>query len=103
MRQPECVLDEFVYDGVVCSPDVQIRRIAFTGYTPDTFRGMPMNILKFDYATINAFSTPDAKLAYINDKTQYSDIFFKEKLGFKWDKINRIFRIGSLFANQDTI
>lgn len=41
---------------------------------------MPMNILKFDYATVNAFSTPDAKLAYINDKTQYSDIFFKEKL-----------------------
>ena len=80
VRQPECVLDEVKYDGVVCSPAVQIRRIAFANYAPDHFRGMPMNILKFDYDQERNFASPDAKLAYINDKSQYSDIFFKEKL-----------------------
>jgi len=37
--QPECDLDDLMYNGVVCDSTVQIRRVAFFGYEPGHFRG----------------------------------------------------------------
>lgn len=38
-QQPECTLDTTLFDGVVCDNTVQIRRVTFTGYQPNNFRG----------------------------------------------------------------
>jgi len=38
-QENECELDEVAFDGVVCEPGVQVRRVAFYGYAPSHFRG----------------------------------------------------------------
>jgi hypothetical protein len=35
-------------NGLVCNSSVQVRRVAFSGYSPNIFTFMPMNILKYD-------------------------------------------------------
>ena len=77
VQQPECILDTAMFDGVTCDPTVRIRRVAFHGYQPDHFTGMTMNILPYDQSLVNAL--PD-KQAYIDDGSNYSGIFWKEKL-----------------------
>ena len=49
LDQPECTVDEDVYNGIVCSNRVQVRRVAFFGYTPDHFLGMEMKIAKLEF------------------------------------------------------
>lgn len=78
-QQSECTLDTVLYDGVVCDPSVQVRRVAFTGYQPDHFRGMEMNVLKYDRTEMNLLSAAE-KQTYIDTDSNYSKIFWKEKL-----------------------
>lgn len=59
VQQPECTLDDAQYNGVTCDSSVQIRRVAYSGYSPDHFRGMKINILKYDDTAINALSATD--------------------------------------------
>lgn len=80
VQQPECTLDEAQFDGVVCTPGVQIRRVAFTGYQPDNFRGMNMNILRYDETDMFALETAGTKQAYIDDTANFAKLFWKEKL-----------------------
>lgn len=52
-EQPECLFDDDVndvYDGIICPDTVQVRRIAFHGYTPGIFAGMEMKIAKYEYS-----------------------------------------------------
>jgi len=46
--QPECTVDAEVYDGITCTSSIQVRRIAFSGYSPSNFDGMEMKIAKYD-------------------------------------------------------
>lgn len=72
-----------MFDGVTCDDTVEIRRVAFYGYSPDHFRGMTMNILPYDNAMVLGLAD---KQAYIDDSANYSGIFWKEKLkpGNSW-------------------
>ena len=78
-QQPECTLDTTLFDGVICDDSVQIRRVAFTGYKPDHFRGQEMNIYPYDKATIEVLSEAD-KQTFIDDHSNRSEIIWKEKL-----------------------
>lgn len=64
---------------MVCDSSVKVKRIAWYGYKPDHFRGMNMNILKYDSADIKAM-TDQEKADYIADGANYSNMFWKEKL-----------------------
>ena len=47
-EQPECVLDDALYNGILCDNTVQVRRIAFWGGKPDHFYAMEMKIAQYD-------------------------------------------------------
>ena len=80
-EQPECRVDEDVYDGIVCSPDVQIRRVAFHGYQPsDTFRLMDLRITQLDRAEEEVHVDEGTRESYLDDKDNYSLVPFKLKL-----------------------
>ena len=49
-QQSDCTLDEDVYNGIVCPDTVEVRRVAFFGYTPSHFDGMEMKIAQYDNA-----------------------------------------------------
>lgn len=38
LDQPECTHDPNVYDGLICDSRIQLRRIAFDGFSPNSFR-----------------------------------------------------------------
>jgi hypothetical protein len=62
-------MDEF--DGVVCDSRVQIRRVTFTGYKPDHFRGHEIKIYPYDRASVNlrGEALNDAFLADENNRS----------------------------------
>ena len=62
VEQPECTKDLDVYDGVVCDPSVQIRRIAITATPSYLMSGMELGILKYDDSVVAAQSNVTAWL-----------------------------------------
>ena len=37
-----------VYDGLLCNNQVEVRRLAFSKYLPDSFNLMEMKIIQYD-------------------------------------------------------
>jgi len=79
VQQDECDLDEVLFDGVVCNPGTQVRRVAFYGYEPSHFRGQEMNILKYDRAFTKT-ATEEVLQAYKDESSNYAKLFWKDKL-----------------------
>lgn len=52
LRQPECEVVTSM-GGITCDNTIQVRRIVFDGYEPDTFRGKPMRIAPYDIPDVN--------------------------------------------------
>ena len=77
--QPDCEVDDAVYNGITCTNNVQVRRIAFHSGSPDHFNGMEMKIAKYDTAMIEAF-TEEERQAYVDDEANYSVVIYKSKL-----------------------
>jgi len=44
----QCTYDDAVYNGHICNPNVQVRRIGFYGMTPSSFTAMNIKILQYD-------------------------------------------------------
>lgn len=79
LEQPECHVKKEVFDGVTCNNKVQIRRLAFYGYTPATvLRGQAMKILKYDKADLDIM-TNQTWTNYITNKNNYATLNYKEK------------------------
>jgi hypothetical protein len=78
VQQPECSLDDELFDGVVCDNTVQIRRVAFHGYDPGHFRGQPLYITKYDKRDMDQL-TDEEKEAYLDDSANRQRIDFKDK------------------------
>jgi hypothetical protein len=77
--QAECEHLADTHNGVVCDNSVQIRRVAFWDWKPNgLLSGMGFKILKYDDDLIGAMDV-DAKQAYIDDKTNYGTILYKDK------------------------
>jgi hypothetical protein len=72
LQQPECTVDEDLMGGIICDDTVQVRRIAFYGYTPDHFRGMEMKIAKYDSTDVNAMKDDETLEAYLDNDDNYS-------------------------------
>jgi len=68
--------------GITCDNRVQVRRIAFWGFTPNHFDGMEMKITHFEDDPINAMkdAIDGSYEAYIDNDENYSNVFFKKKL-----------------------
>lgn len=47
-RQPECQVNDAVYNGLICDSSVQVRRIVFHGYTPQSLDAMLLKIAQWD-------------------------------------------------------
>ena len=43
-EQPECTVDDPIYNGIICPNTVEVRRVAFWGGLPGHFDGMEMKI-----------------------------------------------------------
>lgn len=78
-EQPECTNNAAVFDGLTCDNTAQVRRIAFSGMTPNKFRLMLLKIAKYDDSVINALSAT-AKVAYQSNTANYSSVYMKDKL-----------------------
>jgi hypothetical protein len=63
-------------DGITCDNQVEVRRIAFSSFSPGIFRNMEMKVLKYDSAA--SLSAADLK-TYIDDTTNYSEVPYKAK------------------------
>lgn len=68
--------------GLICDNTVQVRRIALWGYQPGHFDGMDIKILKFDETDMQTLinANDGSYDAYLDDITNYSEIFYKAKL-----------------------
>ena len=78
-EQPECTVDDPVYNGIVCPNTVQVRRIAFWGGSPSHFDGMEMKIAQYERSDTSEM-TPDELQAYVDDESNYSVVIYKSKL-----------------------
>lgn len=68
------------YDGIICDPTIQIRRIAFWNMLPNSmFNGMGFKILKYDDEFIGAMDNDTLK-TYIDDRSNYGTIKFLPKI-----------------------
>jgi len=74
-----CSIDDAVYDGIVCDGTVEVRRLAFYGYSPKQFDNMAIKITQYDTSVIDAM-TPEDKTLYVDDVTSWSAVPFKSKL-----------------------
>lgn len=67
-EQPECVHSPLIHDGLICDGTVQMRRIAFWGYTPDHFRMSQIKIARWDQEIKDAvLATNQTKFAFEQD------------------------------------
>ena len=66
-----------MYNGIVCSSDVQVRRVAFHGYKPSAYELMEMKIARLDSTTISDSVARDLFLANLDN---YSNVPWKPKL-----------------------
>ena len=80
LEQDECTVDDALMGGIVCSDAVQVRRIAFSGYTPNHFKGMEMKIARFDDDDVATMVTDGTLETYLDDEANYSLVPWKEKL-----------------------
>ena len=64
------------YNGYVCDSTVEVRRVAFWNYSPDAFRGMQINVLKYDDSVVTAMDNATLT-AYLLNPLAYSVIPFK--------------------------
>jgi hypothetical protein len=76
--QPECEVNRYVYDGILCDSRVQVRRIVFYNYAPDIFNIMDMKVLQFD-DIITSKLNATSKKGYIENITNYSVVPFRAK------------------------
>lgn len=77
----ECVQnDSRLVDALICSPDVQVRRIAFYGHTPASlFLGQEIKIVLWDDDIIDPLrDDQDAYDAYVDDDDNYTALKFDE-------------------------
>jgi hypothetical protein len=80
LNQPECTFNNDTYNGIICPSSVQLRRVAFWGYTPDHFHGMEMKITKFEATDEAAMKANGTLEAYLDNNDNYSQVIWKEKL-----------------------
>lgn len=78
-EQPKCTVDDDVYNGIICPNTVQVRRIAFHGYSPSHFDGMEMKIAKYDSTIVSGKSDEELQ-EYVDNSDNYSTVIFKSKL-----------------------
>ena len=64
-----------MYNGIVCSSDVQVRRVAFHGYKPSAYELMEMKIARLDSTTDS-----DARDLFLANLDNYSNVPWKSKL-----------------------
>jgi hypothetical protein len=60
-----------VYDGLLCNNQVEVRRIVFYKYTPDSLNMMEMKVLQFDDSVVAGMNAT-TKAAYKENITNYS-------------------------------
>lgn len=65
------------YDGLICSSQVQIRRLAFYNYAPAVMVGAAINVLKYEDSLVGAFDNVTLA-AYLANGSAYSVIPFKQ-------------------------
>lgn len=77
---PECMVDQEVFDGIICDNSVQVRRVAFHGYEPsDAFRLMDLRIARWDSSLEASLTSESQRTAYLDDIANYSVVPFKAK------------------------
>lgn len=58
-----------VYNGIICNNQVQVRRIAFSGYSPDHFWRIAMKVAQYDDDIISALTEEEFEAwKYDDDK-----------------------------------
>jgi hypothetical protein len=78
-NQTECEHNETYYGGVFCDSSIEVRRVAFYGAVPSgLFRGMGFKVLRYDEDVLADYT--NVTTDYIDNKTEYSTLFFKKKL-----------------------
>ena len=80
LEQSECTFNNATYNGIICNNSVQLRRVAFSGFSPDHFWGMEMKIAKFETADEAAMKANGTLEEYLDNNDNYSQVIFKEKL-----------------------
>lgn len=80
LQQPECEVDDALMGGITCNSSVEVRRIAFYGYTPDHFLGLGMKIAQLETADEQSMQASKTLQAYLDDEANYSEISFTRKL-----------------------
>lgn len=67
-----------VYNGIICNNSVQVRRIAFSGYSPDHFYRIAMKVAQYDDDIISALTEEEFEAwKYDDDKEYFSNMEFK--------------------------
>ena len=75
-NQPECTASRTEYDGLICNSLVEIRRLAFYNFQPDAFRGLEINMLKWDDLLVDSLNSSSLN-GYMQNASAYSTIPFK--------------------------
>jgi len=81
---PECTRDETNFNGLICTDQVQVRRIVFYGYSPNLFDGVSMYIFNCNNKTQGAILSNDQCNTTHNTSsydfgTQASTVFWRPK------------------------
>jgi len=78
-EQPECTVNDPLFNGLICDSSIQVRRIAFHAGVPSHFFGMPLKIAKYDQDIVLPHETAGTLQAYLDDEANYSVVPFKER------------------------
>lgn len=76
--QPECTTDMALYDGLICDPSVQVRRIVMYGASPGSLKDRDLFVLPYDNSLVNGM-TEQELLDYEADELNYSKVEFRKK------------------------
>jgi hypothetical protein len=79
LEQPECTVDLELMGGIICDNTVQVRRVAFFGYSPSHFMGMDLRITRFENSEISAMKAAGTYDEYIDNVENYSEVIYKKK------------------------
>jgi len=62
----DCKVDKEMYNGIICNNKVQVRRIAFSGYSPAHFYRIPMKVAQWDESVVP--KDKEALKTFLKDK-----------------------------------
>lgn len=79
--QPACATsdaDRAMYDGLLCTPDVEVRRVVIYGYQPGSLAQRNLYLLPYDDSIVSGMTEQEV-LDYEADVSQYSVVDWRPK------------------------